>query len=389
MDIKSIVIFLSIVFSGISEKIDGIPKDGLSTRRFEKLYGKARSINFFKTKISKSYQKWDKEATETIKILKEVENSLKSYSKATNIGQIVGEVSTILGTFASLCGIFILKDEMMAETFKRIGRGFTIAGTVTVKGSTILSKVLAKKGCNSGKRPMDALMTLTQELEDGRKEYFRLVKEFEAILDGLNENELKILQNYLEENQLGNVMNDVDLDPSVINNIPPIIREMDRLKIREDILNIEIFEFNLIPKISEEIKNDPIMKEILSMRSEYVPFANGENAFLSLQAVSSLKSMMNVVDLIPIDNKIHKFNNSPFIDGVSNIFLLVEKIINLTVLMSSGNEVSAQCEEIGRVANELKQYTSDMRDILSDTLKWEYGEDNLISIDDANYIKIG
>ncbi|XP_067133042.1 uncharacterized protein [Centruroides vittatus] len=347
---------------------------GLSPRHLEKLYGKARSINFFKTKISKSYRKWDNESAKTIKFLKDIENSLKNYSKATDIAKMVGEVSSIIGSIVSLYAIFLLKDEEMAKTVKRVGKCFTVAGCVTVKGSTILNKQLRKNGCNSAESTLDELMTLTQELEDERKEYFRLVKEFEKILDELNENELKSLHYYLEENQLGDVMNDVDLDPSVVNNIPPIIREIDRLKIREDVLDIKIFEFNLIPKLSEEIKNDPIMKEILSMKCKYVPSVSGENAIKGIQAVSSLKSFMSVVDLIPIDNKIQKFNNSSFINGLSNITLLVESIINLSILISSRGEVSAQCEEIKRIANELKEYRSDIKDILSESLQWNFVE---------------
>ncbi|XP_023215361.1 uncharacterized protein LOC111618140 [Centruroides sculpturatus] len=373
----------------MAEKTTEVQKvrEGLSPRHIHRLYGKARSINFFKTKISKSYQKWDKEATETIKFLKEVENSLKNYSKATEIASIVGEASSIIGAIASLSGIFLLNDAKTAETFKRVGKCLTVAGSVTVKGSTILNKQLTKNRCNSVERTLDELKTLTQELEDGRKEYFRLVKEFETILDELNENELKSLHYYLEENKLENVMNDVDLDASVINNIPPIIREMDRLKIREDILNIEILEFNLIPKISEEIKNNSIMKEILSMKCKYVPSINGENAIKGVQAVSSIKSMMSVVDLIPIDNKIHKFNNLSFINGLSNISLLVESIISLFILISSRGEVSAQCEEIGRIANELEEYRSHIKDILRESLQWHFVEDDLVSIEDGNRLK--
>ncbi|XP_023215364.1 uncharacterized protein LOC111618142 isoform X1 [Centruroides sculpturatus] len=362
-----VVIFLSILCSEIFEISES---NGSSARRFETLFEKVQSINVFKTKILESYHEWDRRSAETIGIIKQIENSLKIL-EATYIGMIIGVISAIAGYICSIFAMIFSNYKAVSDTLKSVGDSLIDPGDITFAGSAIVNSVFTEKDYKKAETTLNTLMTLTQELEDERKKYFRLVKEFETILDGLNENELKVLRIYLEKNELGNVMNDVDLDPSVVDNIPPNMREMDRLKINEDVINKKIFEFNLIRIISEEIKKDPVMEHILHIIYER---ENGQNAFNTLQTIPSFKFIANGVDLF--GNKLHDLKYSPFLDGMSNVFSLLEKTLTLTHLIAKQEEVSAQCEEIGRIVKQLEEYKSDMKDIFRMTLKWDCFHEN-------------
>ncbi|XP_023215372.1 uncharacterized protein LOC111618143 isoform X1 [Centruroides sculpturatus] len=362
-----VVIFLSILCSEIFEISES---NGSSARRFETLFEKVQSINVFKTKILESYHEWDRRSAETIGIIKQIENSLKIL-EATYIGMIIGVISAIAGYICSIFAMIFSNYKAVSDTLKSVGDSLIDAGDITFAGSAIVNSVFTEKDYKKAETTLNTLMRLTQELEDERKKYFRLVKEFETILDGLNENELKVLRIYLEKNELGNVMNDVDLDPSVVDNIPPNMREMDRLKINEDVINKKLFEFNLIRIISEEIKKDPVMEHILHIIYER---ENGQNAFNTLQTIPSFKFIVNGVDLF--GNKLHDLKYSPFLDGMSNVFSLLEKTLTLTHLIAKQEEVSAQCEEIGRIAKQLEEYKWDMKDIFRMTLKWDCFHEN-------------
>ncbi|XP_067133057.1 uncharacterized protein [Centruroides vittatus] len=362
-----VVIFLSIVCSEIFEISE--PNES-SARRFEGLFDKVQSINVFKTLILETYHEWDRQSAETIDIMKKIENSL-TFSKVTYIGMIIEVISTIAGYICSILAMIFSNYKAVSDTLKRVGDGLVDAGDITFTGSAIANNVFTEKDYKKAETTLNELMRLTQELENERKKYFTFVKEFETILDGLNENELKVLRNYLEKNELGNVMNDVDLDPSVVDYIPLNIREMDRLKINEDIIHRKIFEFNLIFKISVEIKKDPVMEHIVYVMYER---ENGQNALKTSQTLSGFKFIVNGVDLF--GNELYDLKYSPFLDDMSSVFSLLERTMTLTHLISKYHEVSTQCEEIWRIAKQLEEYKSDMKDIFRKTLKWDCFHEN-------------
>lgn len=372
-----------------------------------KLLEIARNVGNKREELYQEYILWDKSTSKTIETLQKIRDKLNNHSFNSKCAILSGTSATILGSIAGIAGVALAVPTAGLSLALTVGgTGLATTGGILSAGSSITNHFLSKQLCKEAKEVLELNIKYVEKIEQIRHDYFHFLKEFENLLNQLEEKDYQILSILTEEN-LEDTLKDVHLDNAVHSSLPPTVSKMEEMKQNGNILAKNLILIKYFRELIELIRKDPNMKRLIELIRKDPNMKRLLYKFLP----DTVRELINPLSVLTgaatsVTSKIESgivagkgiaetSKNFQFVVkemgktvrigiGVLNAVFLVWGMVDLvtTSIQVHRRTESDQSKEIGEIAINLQNYRQEMRAIVREKFEWDLNYEN--DLDDEN-----